>query len=198
MRRVVLIRHGRTEANDRRLYCGASDLPLSGPGREALLALRARGGYPSVDGFAVYTTGLRRTEETLELLFGPMPHRTAPGLREVDFGAFEMRGYEELKDDPAFRRWCEGDNEKNVPPGGESGEQMTERVRAAFFSLLETGEDLLIVSHGGPIAAVMEALFPEEGRNRWQWQPANGEGYEITLSETPLWRAIPERGEDHG
>ena len=26
MKRIVLLRHGRTEANDRRLYCGAADL----------------------------------------------------------------------------------------------------------------------------------------------------------------------------
>ncbi len=198
MRRIVLIRHGRTEANDLRLYYGSTDLPLSGNGRRALLALRAKGGYPSAEGFSVYTTGLRRTEETLSLLYGSVPHRPAPGLREVDFGAFEMRSYEELKNDPAFLRWCEGDNEKNVPPGGESWEQMTKRVLAAFSSLLETGEDLLIVGHGGPIAAIMESLFPEEGKNRWQWQPANGEGYEIMLTGTPGWRAIPERGEDHG
>lgn len=194
----MLLRHGRTEANDRRLYCGSTDLPLSEDGRQALLALRAGGGYPSAEGFSVYTTGLRRTEETLSLLFGPVAHRAAPGLREVDFGAFEMRGYGELKNDPAFQRWCQGDNEKNVPPGGESGEQMTKRVLAAFSALLETGEDLLIVAHGGPIAAIMESLFSEEGKNRWQWQPANGEGYEIMLTGTPGWRAIPEKGEDHG
>ena len=30
--RIYLIRHGKTEANERRLYCGSTDLPLSRQG----------------------------------------------------------------------------------------------------------------------------------------------------------------------
>ena len=33
---VYLIRHGKTEANEKRLYCGSTDLPLSEKGREEL------------------------------------------------------------------------------------------------------------------------------------------------------------------
>ena len=30
--KLILIRHGKTAANEKHLYCGASDLPLSGGG----------------------------------------------------------------------------------------------------------------------------------------------------------------------
>lgn len=40
MRRVVLLRHGSTQANERGLYCGSTDLPLSPAGREELMRLR--------------------------------------------------------------------------------------------------------------------------------------------------------------
>ena len=33
---IYLIRHGKTEANEKRLYCGSTDLPLSEAGREEL------------------------------------------------------------------------------------------------------------------------------------------------------------------
>lgn len=191
MKELILIRHGRTDANDRRLYCGASDLPLSPSGREALEKLQKEREYPDVTGYSVFTSGMLRTEETLEILYGPVEHRVLPELREVDFGAFELRGYEELKDDPAFQRWCEGDNEKNVPPGGESGEGMTLRVIRALADLLEEYDRLLIVGHGGPIAAMMDRLFPAEGKNRWQWQPRNGEGYHVVLCDSPRWEIIP-------
>ena len=41
MSAVYLIRHGRTEANEKHLYCGSSDLPLSVSGAEELKKLTA-------------------------------------------------------------------------------------------------------------------------------------------------------------
>ena len=168
---IYLIRHGKTAANERRLYCGSTDLPLSEHGRAELKELR----YDIRD-IRFLTSGMRRANETLELLFGAVSYDTDPRFREVDFGAFEMRGYEELKDDPAYQAWITGDNERSIPPGGESGEQMTRRVLAAFSELRE---DTCIVTHGGVIAAIMAQLFPEAGKHRYQWQPKNGHGYII-------------------
>ena len=100
--KLFLLRHGLTEANERRLYYGRTDLPLSEAGRAALRACAAP---PAVVRY--FTSGLLRTEQTLEILCGSVPHTALPGLREMDFGAFEMKSYSELKDDPDFRRWCE-------------------------------------------------------------------------------------------
>ena len=168
---IYLIRHGKTAANERRLYCGSTDLPLSEHGRAELKEL-----HYDIRNVHFLTSGMRRANETLELLFGAASYDTDPRFREVDFGAFEMRGYEELKDDPAYQAWITGDNERNIPPGGESGEQMTLRVLAAFSELRE---DTCIVTHGGVIAAIMAQLFPEAGKHRYQWQPKNGHGYII-------------------
>ena len=43
---VYLIRHGKTEANEKRLYCGRTDLPLSEQGREEVRGLDAPAGTP--------------------------------------------------------------------------------------------------------------------------------------------------------
>ena len=53
---------------------------------------------------------------------------------------------------------------------------MKTRVLEAFS---EIKEDTCIITHGGCIAAIMEHLFPEENKNRYQWQPQNGRGYRI-------------------
>ena len=95
---------------------------------------------------------------------------------EVDLGDFEMHSYEELKDNPAYQIWCTGDNEANIPPNGESGLQMKQRVLEAFS---EIKEDTVLVCHGGVIAAIREHLFPEENKIRYDWQPKNGCGYMI-------------------
>ena len=41
-------------------------------------------------------------------------------------------------------------------------------------------QDTVLVTHGGVIAAIMEHLFPGEGKNRYQWQPVPGSGYAVT------------------
>lgn len=193
MKRAYLLRHGMTEANKKRLYCGWTDIPLSEEGRSALLRLRASMHYPDITGLRVYTSGMLRTEETLSLLFGQVPHTPVPGLREMNFGAFEMHGYEELKNDPAYLEWISGENEKKCCPGGESGEDMTERVLTGFTRLLAQDGDFLVLAHGGPIAAIMTRLFPESGKNRYEWQPAGGTGYEIDFLDgrPQRWQHVP-------
>ena len=171
---IYLIRHGKTEANEKHLYCGSTDLPLSNLGAEELRKLRYN---VPVRNFV--TSGMKRTEETLRILFGDVPHTQNPELREVDFGSFEMHSYEELKENSAYLHWISGNNEENIPPHGESGNQMKKRVLSAFA---EIPEETAIISHGGVIAAIMESLFPEEHKNRYEWQPKPGHGYLLSGS----------------
>ncbi|MBP5167526.1 MAG: histidine phosphatase family protein [Oscillospiraceae bacterium] len=178
--KLYLIRHGRTEASEKHLYCGSTDLPLSASGAEEVKRLALQGIYPDMSGCAVYTSGMLRADETLGLILGRVDRAVIPELREMDFGAFEMHSYDELKENTDYIAWISGDNEKNVCPGGESGELMTRRVKIALDRLLSEGRDALVVSHGGPIAAIMAMLFPEEGKNRYQWQPSPGRGYAVS------------------
>ena len=177
---IYLIRHGKTQANEKHLYCGSTDLPLSEAGREELQSLAY-----AISPERFVTSGMKRTNETLEILFGNVPYSVDSRFREVDFGDFEMKSYEMLKDNPAYQAWLTGDNEANVPPGGESGAQMTRRVLEA---LREIPDGTALVTHGGVIAAIMANLFPQEGKHRYQWQPQNGRGYEISGSS---YRPIP-------
>ena len=168
---VYLIRHGKTEANERRLYCGSTDLSLSESGAQELRSIAY-----DIQNVRFLTSGMKRTNETLRILFGDVPYEEDCRFREVDFGAFEMHSYEELKDLPEYIAWCTGDNEANVPPQGESGMQMKQRVLEAFC---EIRKDTVLVCHGGVIAAIMEHLFPAEQKTRYQWQPKNGHGYRL-------------------
>ena len=178
---VYLIRHGKTEANEKYLYCGSTDVPLSEAGRAGLQNIRY-----DIKNVRFLTSGMKRTNETLQILFGDVPYVIEPRFREADFGVFEMHSYEALKDIPEYQKWLTGDNEANIPPQGESGNQMKARVLRAFS---EIKEDTCIVTHGGVIAAIMEHLFPDETKSRYDWQPTNGHGYIIRLSTR--WEATP-------
>ncbi len=181
--KLILFRHGKTAANERHLYCGATDLPLSELGRAELRAIRASGALPSLEGFRVIVSGALRCRETLFELYGDVPFEVDPAFREMDFGDFEMRSYEEMKNDPAYIAWITGDNEANVAPHGESGLEMRARVLAALDRLLQEGRPAALFTHGGPIAAIMERLFPQEHKTRYDWQPQPGRGYAVETEE---------------
>ena len=181
MSRLYLIRHGLTEGNERHLYYGKTDLSLSEKGVLELRALKY-----DISGVRFVTSGMARANETLGILFGETEYSTEPAFRELDFGIFEMKSYEELKDNPEYQSWITGDFESNIPPEGESGNQMKKRVLEALPELLR--EDTVLVSHGGTIAYIMQALFPEENKNRYQWLPKPGHGYAV---ENGSYREIP-------
>ena len=179
MKKIHLIRHGWTRADKHRLYCGATDLPLTKSGAAELRKAAAEYVYPSAEGCRIYTSGVTCAEQTLKLIWGVQPHEKLPALREMDFGVFEMHSYEELKEDPAYIEWVSGDNEVNVCPGGESGADLKKRVIAAFTALAGNSGDAIVITHGGVIASIMTHLFPGEGKNRYTWQPDPGKGYTL-------------------
>ena len=152
---LTLIRHGLTEGNLKRLYYGSTDLPLTEAGIAAL-----RTDPPAApEAQDYYTSGMRRTEQTFAILFGERPHEIVRDLREIDFGHFEMRSYEELKDDPEFRHWCDECSEDAVCPSGESGSQATDRAARALRHIVARGRDAVCVIHGGIICGLLARWF---------------------------------------
>ena len=176
--KLTLIRHGITDGNERRLYYGSTDLPLNEKGKEELLTLR--GIHPKAERY--YTSGMLRCEQSLELLYGNVPHEAIPELREVDFGDFEMKSFEDLRDDPAFLAWCRGNNEANTAPNGESGDQLTERALRGAAKILEEDTDAVAVIHGGTIASLMQAWFPGN-QGRYFFTPRPGRGFTVYFED---------------
>jgi len=178
-----LIRHGKTRANEEKLYCGQTDLPLNEAGIKELIALKEKVAYPTAPLYIV--SGLIRTVETAKILFDDPPLTTVPGLQEINFGVFEMRHYEELKSDPAYQHWI-NDLDHAYPPDGESKSEFTERVLKGLIQVEQLGQlkqirEMVVVTHGGVIQAAMNHYFPGK-KSFYEWQPACGQGYSIDLS----------------
>ncbi len=190
-----LIRHGKTLANQDGLYCGKTDLPLTEEGLQAVKDLAAQGIYPSLKGLDVYTSGLARTRQTLEAIYGPVDHKILPGFQEMDFGLFEMKSYEQLKNNPAYLAWIEDETGRLACPEGESSSDFIQRVNSSFEKLKSKKSSALLICHGGVIARLMEQIFPQEGRHFYRWQPRPGLGYSIFLPEAgnyTFWEIAPE------
>lgn len=171
--KVILLRHGETEYNAKKWYQGSRDIPLSPAGRLAL------GPAPFAPA-RVYVSPMKRAVETAQLLFPGAALYPVPGLREMDFGAFEGRGAQEMIDDPDYRAWVDGGC-LAPPPGGEGKEDFCRRVCAAFAPLvdraLSEGEDTMtVLSHGGTVMAVMER-YALPHKPYFQWLPPNAGGF---------------------
>lgn len=193
--RICLIRHGITEGNQRRLYYGHSDIPLSDEGEAELEKLAASGLYPDSEHASFYTTGLLRTEQTLGIIYGDRPHEAISDLREINFGRFEMKSYDELKGQADYQTWISGDMTKSGPPEGESTGEFALRIKGGFEELMQhhqlkalsmrhKKEEALsvVVCHGGSISVIMEILYPGVKDNFYQWIPDPGHGYVLYLA----------------
>ena len=184
--KLTLLRHGQTEGSLKDLYYGAADLPVLPQSLAELSSCREK--YPTAERY--YTSGLLRTEQTLQALYGPVAHKKLLGLREMDFGDFEMKSYEQLKDDPAYQKWIE-DVEHNPCPGGESAPIVLRRSLAAMETVLSGKGDAVCIIHGGITSGLMMHWF---GGDRYSYLVKPGQGYQITFDErTPVsYRRVPE------
>jgi len=186
-----LIRHGKTIANELKQYCGITDLPLSETGREELERLRKCHSYELTDGYII--SGLLRTKETLEILYGMEEYVVIPELREMDFGAFERKTYEELKENPSYQRWI-SNIENECCENGEGQKEFKARLITGLEKVREIAyernyESVTIVTHGGAIAQIMESFFPGE-KNFYEWQPECGLGYIISEEKNLKYEAL--------
>ena len=178
MRALYILRHSLTEANERRLYCGASDWPLSETGRALALRRREAMALPACELYV--SSGLRRADETLALLAGREASVSLPDLQEMDFGAFEGLCYESLKADAAYLRWIEDETGEIACPGGESRDSFNARaLRGGSALLAMKWHSALLICHGGVIVALMRAWFPQSPRGFYDWQPGPCAGYRI-------------------
>ena len=168
--KLTLLRHGETDGSRRDLYYGAADIPAL---PESLAALHENAAaYPRAKRY--YTSGLLRTEQTLQALYGDVPHVQLPGLREMNFGDFEMKSYQELKDTAAYQAWIT-DVEHNPCPHGESAPQVLRRSLAAIAPVVQRPDDA-----EGVTAGLMMAWF---GGGRYDYSVKPGTGFTVTFRD---------------
>lgn len=181
--RLDIIRHGKTRAGENRLYCGYTDEPLSKRGETEISEFRSRGLYKNACLYFASTS--RRAIDTLITIFGDIHIERIEELREYNFGKFELKSYETLKDDPEYITWILDSTGRVKCPQGESRIDFRERVTEGFLRLLdktEGAESVCLVCHGGVIAEIMELLLPGK-EDFYEWQPDCGRGYSLILED---------------
>ena len=196
--RIYLIRHGKTEGNLRHWYYGATDLPLTDKGIEELEAYAESGIYPEIpDDADIYTTGLYRTQQTLEAIYGKRDFSAIPKLQEINFRSVECKTYDELKTYEGFDKWAWDTTGDARIADAETSNEFHKRIHEGLKELLgkhrlkewshrHGGQDAVsvVVCHGGVIACIMEKLFPAVCGSMWDWLPEPGFGYAVDFEDS--------------
>lgn len=108
----------------------------------------------------VFGSDLIRCEQTASLYFPKADYMSVEGLRELNFGEFEMKTYEQLKDNKLYRMWI--DDPMNITPAnGESFQAFKKRVSDSLWETVTEPGEYVFVVHGGVIKVLL-SLFLEK------------------------------------
>lgn len=176
--KIALIRHFATKGNLEKRYIGTTD-----EGIVMEYARKDQRQYPDAE--VLIASPMRRCLETAGVIYQRKPS-VCTHFRECDFGLFENKNYEELKENPEYQNWLSSMGKKPFP-AGESSEGFKERCKNGFRKcvddLLRDGiKNAAMVVHGGTIMAVMEA-YGVPKKEFYDRQVKNGGGYLVSICE---------------
>ncbi len=156
MKRLCLLRHGRTEGEGNAVFKGRDDYSLSPAGIAG--SLRLRGDIAAFGPAFIVTSPLKRAVQTAEAAAGgKTPIHIDSRINNVDTGLWTGRDAADIeKESPeAWDIWLKSP-ESMAFPGGESMESLYRRAADFIRSLEEEEADnILVVSHRAVIKAIL-------------------------------------------
>jgi len=148
--RVLLVRHGDTQASQDGRFTGARDIPLSKEGRVHASELAVRLARFPLD--AIYASSMQRARETASFTAQVQGLEVipVPELREVNHGGWDGKTRDEVR--ALYGTQMDDYNRDPYhfrPEGGESGEDTLNRAAPALSALVKKhdGQTILVVAH---------------------------------------------------
>ncbi|MCQ2969228.1 MAG: bifunctional adenosylcobinamide kinase/adenosylcobinamide-phosphate guanylyltransferase [Clostridium sp.] len=180
---VALIRHGLTEGNKNKKYIGTVDEGLSLNGIYTLFDSISKEIYPRVH--KVYSSPMKRCMESAKMIYPKAKIILKDDLREINFGDFENKNYDELKDNIDYQRWLASRGTFHIP-NGESREEFNIRCQKCFEEIINeslTEEGVALIVHGGTIMSILDK-YSNPHQDFYNWQVKNGQGYVIEIDKS--------------
>lgn len=179
MTKLVLVRHGQTDANARRIWQGWTESPLSALGVKQAEATARHLAAIGERFDHLVSSPLQRAHHTAQILgqaIGLLP-TVDQRLKEMGFGEIEGLTFEEFEAryPEVHRQWLERSDLSFTWPGGESRAGFHRRVQRAAKEILNRhqGKKIVLVAHGGTLRAILAHLFPEELGQWWSYGLGN-------------------------
>lgn len=185
--RIHLIRNMPCEGNLQGRYIGRTESPLADSSVTELLQMKRKFNYPKATGY--YAAPASRCVDTLRLIYPWADPKVILELAECDFGDWENKTADELKNDPAFAAWVQNSGNA-APPNGESGVVVAQRVCMGFEMLVQNlmvkGEtDAVLVLGAGALTTILAAYGLPQAKP-YDWMCAPGCGYTVRITPS-LW-----------
>lgn len=130
---LTLIRHGQVQANIEKRYIGSTDMSLTVNGMKSLEKLNKAQIYKTPD--YLFCSPMSRCKMTCDILFPDKIYTVIDEFHEMDFGSFEMKNYQELKDNAYYQLWIDS-NGTIAFPEGESRQEFVLRCMSGFDKML--------------------------------------------------------------
>jgi len=149
IKKIYLLRHGETGYSGR--YLGSSDVGINAAGQEQIRAVAPP--LQSIPFDTVLCSPLKRCVESCSLLGLQKKSQIIDDLREIDFGKWEKKSFDEVsrQDGERVSKWIK-DSHNFTFPGGESIVDFRNRVKVAAARIEKMQEtNILLISHGGII-----------------------------------------------
>ena len=143
---VWLVRHGETEWSRDGRHTSSTDLPLTDEGERVARELQPRLAGVGFD--LVLTSPMQRARETASLV-GHGEAVVDPDLVEWSYGEYEGRTSAEIREEvPGWTIWT------HPTPGGETPDQVTERLDRVVGRLRDVPDRALVFGHGHALRAL--------------------------------------------
>ncbi|PKN00506.1 MAG: glucosyl-3-phosphoglycerate synthase [Elusimicrobia bacterium HGW-Elusimicrobia-2] len=158
---IIFLRHGETDWNREKRIQSRQDIPLNSKGRKQ--AQRAAAALRKEKICAVYSSPLSRSLDTALIIAGKhgLPVWQDKRLLEISHGSWSGKKEQWLsaKYPEEYKNWKK-EAWKHLPPGAESWEKLTERMKSflAHVQKKHSGEKILVVSHRGAIAGALAVI----------------------------------------
>lgn len=191
MAKLILVRHGQSTYNEKGLWAGFIDCPLTDLGREEARA--AGEALKDVHIDTVFVSDLLRAQQTWEEMAKVLGCKDikpiiAPEIKERNYGDLAGKNKWEMKEqygEEQWMKWRRGWNDD--VPGGETLEDVYNRVvpyyQQTILPLLKEGKTVLLSAHGNSLRALVKYLDDISDEDIPKLEIATGGIYVYTISE---------------
>ncbi|MFD9859833.1 histidine phosphatase family protein [Streptomyces alboflavus] len=197
---LILVRHGRTQANAQARFPLTSDVPLDGVGREQVTRtgqlLVASDFRPEVIHSSDAARALQTAAALRDVIDPDLSITPRPELRELDWGELRGRSISPgAAGDTSYARWQQ--DPMSRLPGGEGLVDVATRVDGMLRLLADDGRPAIVVSHAVTLTVLTARIHGWDLLETWRTHrahlpPGQFRRLELTAPPVPA-RPLPRR-----
>lgn len=181
--KILFLRHGKTKSNIEKRYLGRNDEELC---KEGITDLNAAKKALCTEFDISFSSPLKRCLQSGNIIAPATAIVKIPQWIEMDFGPFEGKNYDELKNNQLYVKWIDCGGEIDID-GVEKKSDFIKRCMSGYDDCIkeikrynklsnEGIKNVLCSVHGGTIMAILSTVLQKD---YYEFMVGNASGYEL-------------------